>query len=156
MKLISYEEVQRKLGGDDGPSRRTIERMVERGEFVAPVQVSPRRVMFAEAEVDAWIETRKSNPATSCAKRNPMDYDENDVDLYIARLHGYTLEQVLGFDFPEPDYIVADRKYWAFETVTAWLERFHTAIHTIARATDPDGFERFLQSLRDLMSKKGT
>ena len=63
MKLISYDEVQRKLGGDDGPSRRTIERMVERGEFVAPVQVSPRRVMFAEAEVDAWIENRKKHKA---------------------------------------------------------------------------------------------
>ncbi len=59
MKLINYEEVQRKLGGNEGPSRRTIERMVERGQFVAPVQVSPRRVMFAEAEVDTWIESRK-------------------------------------------------------------------------------------------------
>lgn len=89
-------------------------------------------------------------------KRDPMDYDENDVDLYIARLHGYTLEQVLSLDFPEPDYIVAGGKYWTVETVTAWLERFHSAIHTMARAADPDGFEHFLQSLRDLMDKKET
>lgn len=59
MKLISYEAVQQKLGGDDGPSRRTIERMVDRGEFVQPVQVAPRRLMFVEDEVDAWIRQRQ-------------------------------------------------------------------------------------------------
>ena len=53
------------------------------------------------------------------------------------------------------DYTVLGGEYWTFETVTAWLERFHIAIHTLARAADPAGFERFLQSLRDLMSKKG-
>lgn len=59
MKLICYESVQRKLGGDEGPSRRTIERMVERGEFVQPVYVAPRRVMFVEDEVEAWIKQRQ-------------------------------------------------------------------------------------------------
>lgn len=59
MKLISYEAVQRKLGGEEGPSRRTIERMVDRGEFVQPVQVAPRRLMFVEDEVDHWIRQRQ-------------------------------------------------------------------------------------------------
>ncbi len=57
--MISYEGVRLKMGGDEAPCRRTIERMVERGEFVQPVQVAPRRVMFVEAEVDAWVEQRK-------------------------------------------------------------------------------------------------
>lgn len=59
MKLISYEAVQRKLGGEEGPSRRTIERMVDRGEFVQPVQVAPRRLMFVADEVDHWIRQRQ-------------------------------------------------------------------------------------------------
>ncbi len=59
MKLISYEAVQRMLGGEEGPSRRTIERMVDRGEFVQPVQVAPRRLMFVEDEVNAWIKQRQ-------------------------------------------------------------------------------------------------
>lgn len=61
LKLISYEEVRQKLGGNQGPCRRTIARMVKRGEFVTPVRASPRRVMFDEAEVLAWIEARKNH-----------------------------------------------------------------------------------------------
>ena len=90
-----------------------------------------------------------------CGKRDPMDYDESDVALYIARLHGYTIEQVFLLDFPQADYIVAGGKYWTFETVTAWLECFHVAIHSMARAEDPDGFSHFLQSLHDLMHENG-
>jgi len=59
MNLIGFEGLQRKLGGDDGPCRRTIEKMIERGEFVQPIQVAPRRVMFVEEEVDAWIKQRQ-------------------------------------------------------------------------------------------------
>jgi predicted DNA-binding transcriptional regulator AlpA len=59
MNLISFEGVQRKLGGEDGPCRRTIEKMIERGEFVQPVQVAPRRVMFIEQEIDEWIKARQ-------------------------------------------------------------------------------------------------
>ena len=57
--MINYDEVQRKLGGEAGPSRRTIERMVASGQFVQPIQVAPRRVMFDEAQVDAWLESRR-------------------------------------------------------------------------------------------------
>ncbi|KWW37659.1 helix-turn-helix transcriptional regulator [Cupriavidus metallidurans] len=59
MNLIGYEHVRQKLGGEKAPSRRTIQRMIKRGEFVAPVRMAPRRVGFIEAEVDAWIESRK-------------------------------------------------------------------------------------------------
>jgi predicted DNA-binding transcriptional regulator AlpA len=59
MNLISFEGVQRKLGGEDGPCRRTIEKMIERGEIVQPVQVAPRRLMFIEQEVDEWIKARQ-------------------------------------------------------------------------------------------------
>lgn len=91
---------------------------------------------------------------SSCAKRDPMDYDENDVDLYIASPHNRTLEQVLNLDFPEPDYVAAERKYWTFETVTTWLERFHIAVLALEQAADPAGLERSLQLLCDLMSRK--
>lgn len=65
MRVIGYAAVIEKLGGDDGPCRRTLELMVERGEFVAPVQVTPRRIGFIEAEVDAWIESRKRTAGTA-------------------------------------------------------------------------------------------
>ena len=59
MQLITYEDVRAKLGGDKGPSERTIRRMVDRGEFVQPIQVSRGRVMFDAAEVDAWLASRR-------------------------------------------------------------------------------------------------
>lgn len=59
MQLITKQQVRMKLGGDAAPSIRTIERMIARGEFVQPIQVAPRRVMFEEAEVDAWLESRR-------------------------------------------------------------------------------------------------
>lgn len=59
MKLINYEVTRLKLDANKPPCRRTVERMVRRGEFVQPVRITPRRVMFIEAEVDAWIEKRK-------------------------------------------------------------------------------------------------
>lgn len=87
-------------------------------------------------------------------KRDPMDWNIEAVDLYIARMYGYTLDQVMSLDFPKPDYIGGSGAlYWADDTVVAWLDRFNTAIHTMARAADPAGFERFLQMLRDLMHK---
>jgi len=63
MKLISFDGVKLKLGGEDGPCRRTIEKMIDRGEFVQPVQVSPGRVMFIEDDVDAWIMKRQRKGA---------------------------------------------------------------------------------------------
>lgn len=66
MKIISFEELREKLGGDKAPHRATIDRMIARGEFVQPVVLSPRRVGFIEHEVDAWIESRKQrNEAAS-------------------------------------------------------------------------------------------
>ena len=59
MKLINYEATRHKLDANKPPCRRTVERMVKRGEFVQLVRITPRRVMFIESEVDAWIEKRK-------------------------------------------------------------------------------------------------
>lgn len=60
MGLINYKRTVEKLGaGGEGPCKRTVEGMVKRGEFPAPIRVSPRRVMFDETEVDAWIESRR-------------------------------------------------------------------------------------------------
>jgi prophage regulatory protein len=39
-------------------SRTTIWRMVRRGEFPAPIQISPGRVAWSEAAVDAWIASK--------------------------------------------------------------------------------------------------
>lgn len=53
-KLISIAEVAQRLG----IHKASIHRMLGRGEFVAPIQVSPRRVAFDEGEVDAWVASR--------------------------------------------------------------------------------------------------
>lgn len=58
MNVIGYPELRKKLGGNAAPCRRTIERMVSRGEFVAPVRIAPGRVGFIESEVDQWISSR--------------------------------------------------------------------------------------------------
>lgn len=64
-KMLSFAGIRSKLGGDQAPCRRTLERMIERGEFVQPVRVTPRRVLFVEADVDAWIELRKLQQSKS-------------------------------------------------------------------------------------------
>jgi prophage regulatory protein len=53
-KLLSFPSVAAKLGVGEN----TVRRMLERGEFVQPLVVSPRRVAFRESEVDAWIAAR--------------------------------------------------------------------------------------------------
>ena len=40
-------------------SKSTILRMVDRGEFPAPRQVSPRAVRWTEADIIAWQEAKK-------------------------------------------------------------------------------------------------
>jgi prophage regulatory protein len=55
--LISFRELSKRLGG---LSRTTIWRMHRRGDFPQPVPVSPGRVLWDEAAVEAWIESRLS------------------------------------------------------------------------------------------------
>jgi hypothetical protein len=89
-------------------------------------------------------------------KRDDADYSLEDVQLYVAAPHGCTLPQVMTFDFPTPDYSGPDDEpFWAFDTITAWLERFHTALLVVERASDPEGFARFIQSLQELMARDG-
>ena len=54
MRLISFQDAARRLD----LSKNTLRRMIARGEFIAAVQVSPKRVAFVEAEVDAWLASR--------------------------------------------------------------------------------------------------
>ncbi|HEX7650724.1 MAG TPA: AlpA family phage regulatory protein, partial [Noviherbaspirillum sp.] len=50
----SIDEVAQRLG----LATMSIRRMIDRGEFISPIQVSPRRAAFNEAEVDAWLASR--------------------------------------------------------------------------------------------------
>ncbi|MCX7168615.1 MAG: AlpA family phage regulatory protein [Rhodocyclales bacterium] len=65
MRVIGFKELRNKLGGDSAPCRRTIERMIKDGEFIAPVLLSSKRIGFIEAEVDAWIASRKKPGETA-------------------------------------------------------------------------------------------
>jgi hypothetical protein len=87
-------------------------------------------------------------------KHSPDDYTLHDVEEYIAKIHGLTLNQVMARDFPAPDYLDNDEPVWRFETVYAWLNIFHTALHVSEAAADPEGFERFVGTLRELMQAR--
>jgi prophage regulatory protein len=41
-------------------SRTTLWRLVRRGHFPPPVQISPGRVAWSETEVEAWITARQT------------------------------------------------------------------------------------------------
>ena len=41
-----------------GLGDNTVRRMVERGEFPKPIQISPRAVGWLKADIRAWLESR--------------------------------------------------------------------------------------------------
>lgn len=61
MKILSLEQVAHDLG----VGASTVRRMIDRGEFVAPVAISARRIGFVEAEVSDWLATRPRGPSKS-------------------------------------------------------------------------------------------
>lgn len=67
MKLLNVEQ----LRGRFPVSRGKLNRMIERGEFVQPVQVAGQ-LMFVEDEVDAWLlaQPRGLYPQNPALKRH--------------------------------------------------------------------------------------
>jgi prophage regulatory protein len=55
-RLLSAEDVRTRVG----VSRTTIWREVRAGRFPAPVQISPRRIGFVEAEIDAFLARQRA------------------------------------------------------------------------------------------------
>ncbi|WP_414649974.1 helix-turn-helix transcriptional regulator [Devosia sp.] len=45
-------------------SRSAIFDGVRRGKFPAPIRISPRRVAWDEADIDAWLAERRSSSTT--------------------------------------------------------------------------------------------
>lgn len=41
-----------------GASDNTIRRMIERGEFPAPIQISPRAIGWRKSDIHAWLSSR--------------------------------------------------------------------------------------------------
>lgn len=56
-KLITIDEVANRLG----LSRRTIDRYIERGEFVATYQFPSGTVRVDELDLDAWLVSLRSD-----------------------------------------------------------------------------------------------
>lgn len=54
MKMLTTAATAAKIG----LSAATLRGLRQRGEFVTPVQLAPRRIAFVEAEVDAWLANR--------------------------------------------------------------------------------------------------
>lgn len=54
-----------------GLSESTLRGIIQRGQFVTPVQVAPRRIAFVEEEVNIWLASRPRGPLpaprTACA-----------------------------------------------------------------------------------------
>lgn len=53
-RLLPPQETAKCLG----VSRRTLERMVDAGEFVRPIRVSRNRLGFVEGAVKSWIASK--------------------------------------------------------------------------------------------------
>ncbi len=67
MRVLSLAETSKRLGLGE----RTLRRMSERGEFIAPVQISTRRVGYIEAELERWLERRpKGKFAPVCVRHD--------------------------------------------------------------------------------------
>jgi prophage regulatory protein len=62
-RLLKISEVQQRTSLDAS----TIRRMLSRGDFVSPVQLSPSRIAFRERDVEAWIASRQHAGATAAA-----------------------------------------------------------------------------------------
>ena len=54
-RLLRRAEVQRRCG----LARSSIYRLMRAGEFPEPLKVGVRGVRWSEAEITAWVETRK-------------------------------------------------------------------------------------------------
>lgn len=81
-------------------------------------------------------------------KRQPEDWGREDVERTFGAMLGLKFEQLRERDFPRHDY--ADKngaQYWTDLTVSNWCDQFFTAWHTVARAQDPEAFERFVDGI---------
>lgn len=54
MKMLTPAATAAKIG----LSEATLRGLRQRGQFVTPVQVAPRRIAFVESEVDDWLAGR--------------------------------------------------------------------------------------------------
>lgn len=54
LRLVRPREAAERIG----ISRSTLYAMMRRGEFVTPVRLSARKVLFRSDEIDTWIEQR--------------------------------------------------------------------------------------------------
>lgn len=54
LELLTLEQVAAKLT----ISLRTLRRMIDRDEFIQPMQITRRRIAFRRDQVDAWIESQ--------------------------------------------------------------------------------------------------
>ena len=53
-RLISFKDVV----GRTSLTRPTLERMVEDNLFPAPIRITPKRLAFDEAAIEAWIRSK--------------------------------------------------------------------------------------------------
>jgi prophage regulatory protein len=54
--LLTIVQVAKRLNVD----KRTVERMVEAGDFPAPIRVGRAGIRWPQSDIDAWIEERKA------------------------------------------------------------------------------------------------
>lgn len=79
-------------------------------------------------------------------KRDPSDWDESDLNQFVALPHGLTLDQLQRFELPLPDYVSNGRRCWADATIVAWLDALHTAFW-LSHPRDREAAQRFITDL---------
>lgn len=89
-------------------------------------------------------------------KRDALDWSREDVDFAIAQSHGFTVDQLLELDFPQPSYTgAAGEPYWTDSVVAAWMGAFHAALVAAGFAAHPEHKAQAIELMRDLIARRG-
>lgn len=77
MKMLTPAATAAKIGLSEG----TLRGLRQRGQFVIPVQVAPRRVAFVESEVDDWLARRPRGPLPAPHTAKGTSADQTTVAI---------------------------------------------------------------------------
>jgi prophage regulatory protein len=77
-------------------SKSQLQRLINEGEFPAPVSIGARRVAFVESEVRQWqkarMEERNAGGSSRPAKSFQTDQDANTSKAFVESLVDYVVE----------------------------------------------------------------
>ncbi|MDR0327725.1 MAG: helix-turn-helix domain-containing protein [Planctomycetaceae bacterium] len=80
-RLLTRKEICERLG----IHYSTLNRMMNRHEFIAPVFGRKRKLLFCPDALEAWIRSRQSSPISSSPISNPAEQNRKAEADFAAR-----------------------------------------------------------------------